>query len=49
MEFSLPTLGGYALDRWWQTTPLATLLGAGLGFFLGMIHLLQMARQKPPA
>lgn len=44
LEFCLPALGGYYLDRRWGTEPLLTLLGTVLGFAAGMIHLLRMTR-----
>ena len=44
LEFSLPVLGGYYLDRWRHTSPVATLAGLVLGFAVGMMHLLQIAR-----
>jgi len=45
LEFALPALGGFYLDRWWGTRPLATLLGLALGFGAGMVHLLRIARE----
>ncbi|HEX8203256.1 MAG TPA: AtpZ/AtpI family protein [Isosphaeraceae bacterium] len=45
LEFSLPVLGGYYLDRWRHTSPAATLAGLVLGFAIGMVHLLQIARE----
>ena len=44
LEFALPALLGNGLDRWWRTTPLVTVLGAFLGFAVGMMHLLRIAR-----
>jgi hypothetical protein len=44
-ELALPTLGGYALDRWWGTSPLATLAGAILGFTALMVHLFRINRE----
>ncbi|WP_390622217.1 AtpZ/AtpI family protein [Tautonia marina] len=43
LEFSLPALAGFALDRRWGTAPTATLVGACLGFFLGMLHMIRLA------
>lgn len=43
LEFSLPALAGFALDRRWGTAPTATLVGAGLGFLLGMLHMIRLA------
>jgi hypothetical protein len=49
LEFSLPAVGGYYLDRHFGTAPVATLLGATLGFAIGIMHLVQIARDvKPP-
>jgi len=45
LEFALPTWGGYALDRWLGTRPLATLAGAILGFTALMIHLFRINRE----
>ncbi|MFO0910545.1 MAG: AtpZ/AtpI family protein [Isosphaeraceae bacterium] len=44
LEFALPPLMGAFLDRWWGISPVATLLGAVLGFAVGMMHLLKIAR-----
>lgn len=44
LEFALPALLGHGLDRWWRTTPLMTVLGAFLGFAVGMMHLMRIAR-----
>ncbi|QDV37037.1 AtpZ/AtpI family protein [Tautonia plasticadhaerens] len=40
LEFSLPTLAGYLLDRRWESSPVATLIGACLGFAAGLYHLI---------
>lgn len=45
LEFSLPAVGGYYLDRWLQTSPAATLTGLVLGFAVGMVHVLRIARE----
>ena len=45
LEFSLPIVGGYWLDLRQGTSPVATLLGLVLGFAVGMVHLLQIARE----
>ncbi len=45
LEFALPTCGGYALDRWLGTLPLATLVGAILGFTALMVHLFRINRE----
>ncbi|WP_390622643.1 AtpZ/AtpI family protein [Tautonia rosea] len=43
LEFSLPAVAGFALDRRWGTAPTATLVGACLGFLLGMFHMVRLA------
>jgi ATP synthase protein I len=45
LEFSLPALLGFGVDRWLKTSPAATITGAFLGFGIGMMHSLRMARQ----
>ena len=45
LEFALPALLGVAIDRWWTTTPWATVIGAVLGFAVGMMHILRIARE----
>ncbi len=45
LEFALPPLLGAALDRWWHTAPLVTVLGAFAGFAVGMVHILRIARE----
>jgi ATP synthase protein I len=47
LEFALPPLLGGVLDRWWKTSPGFTIAGAVLGFATGMIHLFQIARERP--
>jgi ATP synthase protein I len=46
LEFALPALGGYYLDRFWRTEPLLTILGTVLGFAAGMVHLLRIAGES---
>lgn len=45
LEMSLPALLGHWLDKKWGTTPWLTAIGGVLGFILGMIHLLRMAKE----
>lgn len=45
LEFALPPLAGSWLDRRWGTTPLFTIIGAVMGFAVGMMHLLGIARE----
>lgn len=39
--------GGLALDRWLKTTPLFTLLGAGLGAVLGFLSVWRELKADP--
>jgi ATP synthase protein I len=45
LEFVLPPLLGVLVDRWLGTNPLALLTGAVLGFAVGMVHILRIARE----
>jgi len=45
LEFALPPLGGAWLDRWSGTSPWLTVVGAVLGFAVGMMHILRIARE----
>jgi F0F1-type ATP synthase assembly protein I len=45
LEFALPPLAGVYLDRFWSLSPLATILGACLGFAVGMVQILRIARE----
>jgi hypothetical protein len=47
LEFSLPPLLGFGLDRWWHTMPAATIAGALLGFAIGMRQILELGRRPP--
>jgi hypothetical protein len=47
LGFSLPPLFGFALDRWWGTIPVATMIGAVLGFTSGMLQIMRLARDLP--
>jgi len=52
LEFSLPILVGHLIDDRWETRPVATLVGAALGFAAGMLHLVRLAqppRSGPPS
>ncbi len=44
LEFALPPLGGGYLDRRWGTGSFWTIVGAILGFLIGMAHLMTIAR-----
>lgn len=49
MEFILPALAGHGVDRWLKTHPWGMLLGALLGFGLGLAHLIRIAREGTEA
>ena len=42
LGFSLPPLLGFALDRWLGTVPVATMIGAVLGFVSGMFQTMRL-------
>ena len=46
VEMVLPTLLGYWIDSWLETTPWLTIIAAVVGFAGGMIHLIVILRQK---
>ncbi len=47
LEFALPALLGLAVDRFvWRFSPAGVLLGAVLGFAVGMMHLLKIAQES---
>jgi F0F1-type ATP synthase assembly protein I len=46
LEFALPPLLGSVADRWWKTSPWLTVIGAVLGFTIGMMHVLRVAQQQ---
>jgi F0F1-type ATP synthase assembly protein I len=48
LEMALPAGGGYWLDLRIGTSPVFVILGATLGFAVGMFQLLQIARQQGP-
>jgi F0F1-type ATP synthase assembly protein I len=45
LELSVPVAVGFSLDRWLSTAPLATILGAVLGFVLFMVHTVRIANE----
>ncbi len=47
LGFSVPPVLGYVLDRWWGSTPVATLLGIVLGFVSGLLQTVRLARDLP--
>jgi len=46
LEFALPPLLGAWCDRSWGTTPWLTVVGAVLGFVLGIVQILRIAQQS---
>lgn len=44
-EFAVPPLLGALIDRWLGSSPVAILIGAVLGFSLGMMQILRIARE----
>jgi len=44
LEFALPCVLGFMVDRRFGTTPVGTLLGAVLGFLMGMVHTIRLGR-----
>jgi len=47
LEMVLPAYGGSLLDKRWSTGSWLTIIGACLGMFVAMTHLMQVTR-KPP-
>ena len=45
LMFVVPTLLGLALDRWWGTSPAALLVATFLGFVVGMLSILRIAKE----
>jgi len=45
MEFALPALLGFGLDRGLGTSPWCTVLGAFLGLGIGMAHVLRLPQE----
>jgi F0F1-type ATP synthase assembly protein I len=48
LEFTIPVGLGFMIDRHWNTSPVATILGAVLGFLTGMMHVLRVAKSLSP-
>jgi hypothetical protein len=49
LEFVLPMVLGYGVDSWLGTLPAGTLVGAVLGFVLGIWQTIRMTQQLPGA
>jgi F0F1-type ATP synthase assembly protein I len=45
LEFGLPAVLGYGLDRWWHTAPWLTIAGAVSGLLIGMMHVLRLPQE----
>jgi hypothetical protein len=46
LEMSLPGLGGFWLDQKLGTRPIFVILGVIVGFSGGLMHLIQLTKQK---
>lgn len=42
LEFCVPAVLGYVVDRWLNTAPWLTVVGAFLGMAIGMLHVLRL-------
>jgi F0F1-type ATP synthase assembly protein I len=47
LEFALPPLVGLWADRWCNTAAWFTVSGAVVGFAVGMMHVLRLAKEPP--
>jgi ATP synthase protein I len=45
LEFVVPMVLGYGLDRWLGTIPAATIVGLMLGFAMGLWHIRRLAQE----
>ena len=45
LEFVVPAVLGLWLDRYWKFAPLAVIVGAIIGFAIGLSHLLRLASE----
>ena len=46
LEFVVPMVLGYGLDRWLGTVPAATIVGLILGFVMGLLQIRRLARES---
>lgn len=46
LEMSLPAAGGYWLDTKWGTSPWVMIVGAVLGFYVAMKHLMALSQKS---
>lgn len=49
LEFALPAVLGHFLDKWLDSAPWLTLVGAILGMAIGMSHILRLPAQLAKA
>ena len=47
LEFTLPCVLGFVIDRRFGTSPGATLVGAVLGFVVGIAHTIRLGGGRP--
>lgn len=47
IEMALPILGGYYLDRRWNSSPVCILIGVVLGFGIGLYLIIKITQRKP--
>jgi len=47
LEFALPPVIGYFIDARVGTAPVGTIVGAVVGFLVGMLHIVRMSRSLP--
>ena len=43
LEFALPAVLGFGLDRWLNTGPWLTIAGSLLGLLVGILHMIRLA------
>jgi ATP synthase protein I len=48
LEFALPPMAGFGVDRWLGTAPVGTIVGSVLGFVVGMLHAVRMSSDLAP-
>ena len=47
LEMVLPAYLGSVLDERWSTKPVLVMVGAGLGMFVSITHLIQVTKNPP--
>ena len=48
-QVAIPTGIGFWLDTRWNTSPWMVLVGAGLGFAIGTLEFIRLAREQSPS